>query len=62
MSVPEGVSEVAGFLMFPAGAWTLSSLLVAALMPPRRRIALTGALVSFAVLVVCYALWALGFD
>jgi CHASE2 domain-containing sensor protein len=62
VSVPEGVSEVAGFLLFPAGAWTLSSLLVAVLMPPRRRIALVGAAVSFGILVVCYALWALGFE
>lgn len=62
MSVPEGVSEVAGFLMLPAAAWTLSSLLVALLMPPRRRVALTGALISFGILVICYPLWALGFE
>lgn len=62
MSVPEGVSSTAGFLMLPALAWTLSSLIVAAMMPPRRRIALIGALISFGILVICYPLWALGFE
>ena len=57
MSVPTAVSDVCGFLMLPALAWTVSSLIVAGLMPARRRAALIGALVAFGVLVVCYPLW-----
>jgi hypothetical protein len=62
MSVPTGVSDVAGFLMLPALAWTLSSLIVAAMMPPRRKAALIGAMISFGILCICYPLWAINLD
>lgn len=57
MTVPTGVSDVAGFLMLPTLAWAVSSLLVAWLMPSRRDIALKGSLVSIGLCVVCYLLW-----
>lgn len=53
----DGVGDVAQFLMLPALAWTLSSLIVAGMMPPRRRVACVGAAISFAVACVCYLVW-----